>query len=287
LYNLVLGQCSDALQDKLKSHRAFDSSNQDGVALLSLIKQLTHTFEEQVFLPDATASVIRDFYGMQQRKSESLQAYHDRYLAHVQVLEEVGVSIVPSTVVDFVAGKNGRIGFETSADVAEANELYLATCFLQSVGPKFTSYLRHLRDGFLDGQNLYPSTLQQAYNILQRRSTSTPQLQPQLPGSDRVAFAQQGTDLRRITCFRCGAKGHYANECTGRNEKQQPGVVSNDCKHDVNPYSYSTHVSCYNCGERGHYSNQCHGQQLTGSSSFMTHQVSFTFSQNVTGIPDD
>jgi hypothetical protein len=46
LYNLVFGQCTDALQDKLKSHRDFATINQDGIRLLSIIKQLTHTFEK-------------------------------------------------------------------------------------------------------------------------------------------------------------------------------------------------------------------------------------------------
>jgi hypothetical protein len=64
LYNLVLGQCSDALQDKLKSHRDFSACNQDGIALLIIIKALTHSFEDQLFLPDATATVVREFYGL-------------------------------------------------------------------------------------------------------------------------------------------------------------------------------------------------------------------------------
>jgi hypothetical protein len=56
LYNLVLGQCSDALQDKLKSHRDYTPSNQNGIALLLIIKALTHTSEDQLYLPNATAS---------------------------------------------------------------------------------------------------------------------------------------------------------------------------------------------------------------------------------------
>jgi hypothetical protein len=70
LYNLVLGQCSDALQDKLKSHRDFRACNQDGIALLTIIKALTHSFEDQLFLPDATATVVREFYGLKQRESK-------------------------------------------------------------------------------------------------------------------------------------------------------------------------------------------------------------------------
>jgi hypothetical protein len=47
LYNVVFGQCTEALQDKLKSHPDFLAAYQDGIALLTIIKTLTYTFKEQ------------------------------------------------------------------------------------------------------------------------------------------------------------------------------------------------------------------------------------------------
>ena len=37
LYSLVLGQCTDTLQEQLKSHHDFQNANQDGIALLVII----------------------------------------------------------------------------------------------------------------------------------------------------------------------------------------------------------------------------------------------------------
>ena len=37
LYSLVLGQCTDALQERLKSHRDYEAANQDGIRLLVII----------------------------------------------------------------------------------------------------------------------------------------------------------------------------------------------------------------------------------------------------------
>ena len=45
LYNLVMGQCSEALKERLKSHGDFMDVNQNGIALLILIHSLLHTFE--------------------------------------------------------------------------------------------------------------------------------------------------------------------------------------------------------------------------------------------------
>ena len=47
LYNLVMGQCTEALKERLKSHEDFIGANQNGIALLILIRSLLHTFEER------------------------------------------------------------------------------------------------------------------------------------------------------------------------------------------------------------------------------------------------
>ena len=57
LYSLVLGQCTDALQERLKSHHDFQNANQDSIALLAIIRSLIHTFEENRKLSDAIMDV--------------------------------------------------------------------------------------------------------------------------------------------------------------------------------------------------------------------------------------
>ena len=48
LYNVVLGQCTNALHDKLKSYTGFPKAYQDGIALLTIIiKTLMYTFEKR------------------------------------------------------------------------------------------------------------------------------------------------------------------------------------------------------------------------------------------------
>ena len=62
LYSLVLGQCTDALQEHLKSHRDYEAANQDGIRLLVIIWSLIHTFEENRKLSDAIMDVKEKFY---------------------------------------------------------------------------------------------------------------------------------------------------------------------------------------------------------------------------------
>jgi hypothetical protein len=124
--------------------------------------------------------------------------------------------------------KNGRHSAATDTDVKEAKERYLAICFLQSVNDRYSSYLDHLRNSFLDGQEIFSLTLHQACNILQRRSMGAT-YNNQLEGGDGVAFTQESTNGRsksHITCFQFGQMGHYANECATRNEHQTHGSNS-------------------------------------------------------------
>jgi hypothetical protein len=52
-YSLVIGQCTDLLQSKLKQQAQWSaiSEEQDAIALIGLIKTITFRFEDQKFLP--------------------------------------------------------------------------------------------------------------------------------------------------------------------------------------------------------------------------------------------
>jgi hypothetical protein len=73
LYNVVFGQCTDALQDKLKSHSDFLAAYQDGIALLTILKMLTYMFKERCKLSDALCDLKEMFYTFKQGKNTSLQ----------------------------------------------------------------------------------------------------------------------------------------------------------------------------------------------------------------------
>ena len=62
LYNLVMGQCTEALKERLKSHEDFIGASQNGISLLILIRSLLHTFEERRKLADGLSDVKMAFY---------------------------------------------------------------------------------------------------------------------------------------------------------------------------------------------------------------------------------
>ena len=68
LYNLVMGQCTEALKEHLKSHEDFVGANQNGIALLILIHSHLHTFEECHKLADSLSDIKMVFYKLRKRK---------------------------------------------------------------------------------------------------------------------------------------------------------------------------------------------------------------------------
>ena len=220
LYSTVMGQCTETMQSRLKSHVDFPkvSSTNDGIALLKIIKAILHTFEERQNLFDALLDVKEKFYSMRQGKHQTLQQYHDRFMAHVGVLEDLNVNLVDDKMIEAVAAEHGRTMDEaTLEDKKEARNRLLAVRFVRGVNSANSGYLLHLRNSFLDGQDYYPETVYSAFNILQRRIDE----RPAPVESDGVAFAQGRGE--EVTCYACGEQGHIAPNCPSRNNNNNIG----------------------------------------------------------------
>ena len=67
-YHLIIGQCTDLLQSKLKQQAQWSgiSQEQDDIALISLIKTITFKFEDQKFLPLALNQSKANLYALRQ-----------------------------------------------------------------------------------------------------------------------------------------------------------------------------------------------------------------------------
>ena len=158
LYSLVLGQCTDALQERLKSHHDYQGASQDGIALLVIIGSLIHTFEENRKLSDTIMDVKEKFYKFYQGRHMTLERYHELFLAQVEVLDEVGITIEDEALVMEVAGENGRVE-PNDNDRREARDQELAIHFIRGTNMNHKGYQRHLRNSYLDGSDNYPRTV--------------------------------------------------------------------------------------------------------------------------------
>ena len=144
------------------------------------------------------------------------------------MLNEVGVTIPDTALIQHVVEQHGR-GVPIAADHEEAKQIALTIEFIKGTNASHKPYLSHLQNSYLDGLDVYPNTVQEAYNILQRHE----ELHniPMVEGNG-IAFAQRNRqDMSTVTCYSCHQTGHYANssECpnykddhSGRREADGP-----------------------------------------------------------------
>ena len=166
LYKLVMGQCTESLKEHLKSHEDFIGASQNGISLLVLIRSLLHTFEERRKFFDGLSDVNTAFYKLRQGKYMKLERYHEILLVQVDVLNEVGVTIPDIALVQHVAEQHSR-GEPAAVDHEEAKQIALTIQFIKGTNASHKPYLSHIRNSYLDGLDVYPNTVQEAYNILQ------------------------------------------------------------------------------------------------------------------------
>jgi len=227
LYSLIWGQCTDIMRQKVEAHETFAcvSSTGDGLGLLRLIKGVAFQFQSQKYLPHALHEALKRYYNCAQGKFATTQVYLEHFQNVIAVVTESGGSIAGHAGVEDTIVSEGNINIEDMTDdqrkelTEKATERSTAVAFM--LGCDRTRYGRLIEDlenDYLQGENKYPKTISEAYNLLtnwkQERNGW------RAPSTDGVAFTNIDDKVKiprsgkaHITCHRCEQKGHYASEC--------------------------------------------------------------------------
>ena len=157
----------------------------------------------------------------------------------MDVLDHIGANVVnDSGLLDKISGGNAI----TDVHQAEAKEQYLATAFLMGADRnRFGKLIEDLENAHLLGDDTYPKTINEAYNLLSHwkqdpRNTSRTVTEGVM-FVNNAAISNNDTDEanalvnvggrtknKNITCFKCNQKGHFANECPVKSE-DDPKVI--------------------------------------------------------------
>jgi hypothetical protein len=230
-YSLILGQCTDLLQSKLKQQAqwAAISSSQDAIELIGLIKTITFKFEDQKFLPLALYQSKANLYSLRQGNMSN----HD-YLQRFQNLVDVATAyngqLYDQAIID-IATERAHPGTQYSAlsdpqqlAIQSASaELYHATMFIfQSDRRRYGKLSEELENSFTKGNDDYPDNLVSAYHLINEYKCWKPP--SSTPDPTGVAFSQKGAKgkqdkpkddswHKKATCHNCGKLGHIRPNC--------------------------------------------------------------------------
>jgi hypothetical protein len=174
-YSIIYGQCSDVMRAKIESRPGFDTmeSTSDSLCLLENIRTVMFQFQSQRYTPLALHEAKRRYNTFSQDRHMTCQQYYETFKNNVEVIEYCGGDIGQDPgLVDAeltTAGTDRTKATVTQLKTAEAaaREHVLAIGFLYgSDRARYGKLLEDLENSYVQGNDNYPDTLQQAYTLL-------------------------------------------------------------------------------------------------------------------------
>jgi hypothetical protein len=204
-YSLVIGQCTDLLQSKLKQQAQWTTISQekDAIALITLIKSITFRFEDQKFLSLPLYQSKGNLYNL--RQSNMLpQEYLQRFQNLIDVASAYNGQFYNMAIVNICHQRlrHPDAAYDTLDEVQKtavhtaASELYQVTMFLhQSDRRQYGKLLEELENDFTKGNDDYPPTLSNAYHLISEYKHWQPKSTP--ADSSALAFTQKTGKQKR------------------------------------------------------------------------------------------
>ena len=267
LWALVWGQCSDTIWTQLQSLETYDDMHtaSNGLQLLIAIKDLMFNVQEQKYVPLSSHLAKRQFFLLSQGHN-TVGEYYDQFKNQTDVLSHIGAAIGDDTAIMKQVLRSQDINVDEATDVqeeaaaTEGIQWYLALAFLMgSDRSRFGRLLEKLENHFTAGNDNYPKTLTDAYNMLLEWKDD-PRLLMRMAGNDGISFTtntiepndeqdidpgnheQRDTDATHAnTTLGNGGRGRGPGRTGGRGGRG--GNRSN--------------IQCFRCGAMGHYASEC------------------------------
>ena len=244
IFNVILSQCSDAVQGTLKEEADFAIKEEAGACqwLLTTIKRITTNLQPREYPYKSLLGALRRLLNCHQHprgsKPLSVEQYIERVRENFNDLTTVGgFTLDPSWDASLST-------LPASKQQAAIVDKFLAILIVENSGGAGGKALRtKLRDAYVfdkvaggpasPDRVTYPTTIEHArlllnHEVAEARLTSSG-LSPSGPNNDRqrrtaagTSFAQSGgtsvpgrdgTLHAAIECYRCHQQGHYSTQC--------------------------------------------------------------------------
>jgi hypothetical protein len=158
LYNLVWGQCSESMQQKIESLPTFETmeANNDGIALLVAIKNTSYDYQSQKYRIESINDALYKLMTLRQGPHNTPNQYFEQFTNQMAVYVHCGGSIEPDPgCLEYVANAKGwDLTTITAEQKAIAREMGWTNLFiLHADRGRYSSLITGLQNDYLTGNN--------------------------------------------------------------------------------------------------------------------------------------
>ena len=233
-YSVIWGQCSEAMQAKIKSDKLYDDMQEvdDSLMLIKMIKGIAYKFESQKNIYLALNNVKCTFYyAYKQGPDETNANYMSKFKNTIKVIEHYGGMIGEDKALVLeelksLVGRNNETAsteeIKTAKDQAKCKMHAIAFLKRADKG-RYGQLITDLENQFTRGTDQYPMSVTETFNLLvnykkpmtvrdrnNRRghegNKNENENASSTPAQEEVAFVQQANaepPIEEIQCYNC------------------------------------------------------------------------------------
>ena len=181
VYALTLGQCSQALRNRMEAHQDWTATDQASnvIGLLTIVQvcmTLRQTRKHEVHSLFEAETLVLTY---KQNKKTSNHEYYEKFKDNVATAERLGsnIGMQPSRIASILRGVADDPDVPTDIERLRAQDTakdeYLAICFLMNSDMRrYGGLIRDIENEHTRGTNTYPDTLTGSYDYLVNYKTS-------------------------------------------------------------------------------------------------------------------